>query len=581
MGIRYTQPQENPRINWANPITRSLAAVISARSGQNMLYPVAQNGLSGAGIAPTPSYGLAADFIGKASTSKVTTNFLLTSPNSTTPGDRTYFMPFLRNGNGGGSFGRFFQKGNNECYLMEDVATNTFGFVQSTSAGGNLSSQRFSPPGGLSGTVGWHTIAVTITAGGTVQMYQDGVSQGLTAVTYTNGATTQTGAYVLGNRSTDNARVWNGQLGDLLIFDRVATDDEILSLHNNQNQIYKPTSRRLWVVGAGGGAAALAGNATAQASATGSLTTAIPIAAAVVSISTASAALSTAIPLSGAAASVASSNGSLTAQIRLTADALAQAIAGAALSSGIILTANAVAQAAAQGTLSTLINLIANAQGSASASASLTAGSSGLSADAQATATASASLTAQIRLSAAAVSQATATADLTTGAIPFTATALSIASASGALTTSIKLAAVAVAVASATATLFEQTTGRLGGFEYGSKVYIKRNKKIYIFDSVEEADSYLEAEAKAEEIVQQSNKTSRLARKRAREKAFKSLAIEPVESVDIPALKTLVAQLQTDFELPKLIAKQDWQRVVEIYNQAMEMQDEEDLLLIL
>lgn len=122
---------------------------------------------------------------------------------------------------------------------------------------------------------------------------------------------------------------------------------------------------------------------------------------------------------------------------------------------------------------------------------------------------------------------------------------------------------------------------RLGGFEYGSKVYIKRNKKIYIFDSVEEADSYLEAEAKVEEIVQQSNRTSRLARKRAREKAFKSLAIEPVDTVDIPALKTLVAQLQTDFELPKLIAQQDWQRVVEIYNQAMEMQDEEDLLLIL
>lgn len=122
---------------------------------------------------------------------------------------------------------------------------------------------------------------------------------------------------------------------------------------------------------------------------------------------------------------------------------------------------------------------------------------------------------------------------------------------------------------------------RLGGFEYGSKVYIKRNKKIYIFDSVEEADSYIEAEAKAEEIVQQSNRTSRLARKRAREKAHKLLSIEPVETIDIPALKTLVSQLQTGFELPQLIAKQDWQRVVEIYQQAMEMQDEEDLLLIL
>lgn len=138
-----------------------------------------------------------------------------------------------------------------------------------------------------------------------------------------------------------------------------------------------------------------------------------------------------------------------------------------------------------------------------------------------------------------------------------------------------------ITIAGYAPTVEQSSPLRLGGFEYGSKVYIKRNKKIYIFDSVEEADSYLEAEAKAEEIVQQSNKTSRLARKRAREKAFKSLAIEPVESVDIPALKTLVAQLQTDFELPKLIAQQDWQRVVEIYNQAMEMQDEEDLLLIL
>jgi hypothetical protein len=214
-----------------------------------MLYSVAINGLSGAGIVATPNYGLAADFIGKASTSKVTTNFLFTSPNSTTPGDRTYFMPFLRNGAGGGNFGRLFQKGNNECYLMEDVSTNSFVFVQSNSAGGNLSTQGFIPSGGLSATLGWHTIAVTITAGGTVKIYLDGVSQGLTPGVYSNGATTQTAAYVLGNRSTDNARVWNGQLGDLLIFDRVATDAEILSLQNNQYQIYKSTPRRLWVFG--------------------------------------------------------------------------------------------------------------------------------------------------------------------------------------------------------------------------------------------------------------------------------------------------------------------------------------------
>lgn len=449
----------------------------------------------------------------------------------------------------------------------------------------NLSINGSSNPGNLgypfaSIPAGWNHLVV-VHYSGSFTMYLNGADVTSLTKGSENWGQPAAGNHSIGQRLGGvSARWFNGGIQDFVVFRGALSAAEALQLYQAGYQIFQPPQRRIFVASAGG-AAALAGNAAAQASATGSLTTAIQIAAAALSISTASAALSTAIPLSGAAASVASSNGSLTAQISLSAAALAQAIASAGLSSGIILTANAVAQAAAQGTLSTLISLIANAQGIASASASLTAGSSGLSADAQATATASASLTAQIRLSAAAVSQATATADLTTGAIPFTATALSIASASGALTTAINLAAGAVAVATVTATLFEQTTGRLGGFEYGSKVYIKRNKKIYIFDSVEEADSYIEAESKVEEIVQQSNKTSRLARKRAREKAHKLLSIEPVESVDIPALKTLVSQLQTDFELPQWIARQDWQRVVEIYNQAMEMQDEEDLLLIL
>lgn len=236
---------------------------------------------------------------------------------------------------------------------------------------------------------------------------------------------------------------------------RQLNDSEVASLSNNPWQIFQPLQRRIFVASAGG-AAALAGNAAAQASATGSLTTAIPIAAAALSISTASAALSTAIPLSGAAASVASSNGSLTAQIRLGANALAQAIASAGLSSGIILTANAVAQAAAQGTLSTLINLIANAQGSASASASLTAGSGGLSADAQAQATASANLTVQIQLSAAALAQAAASASLTAGSGGLSANALAVATAQGDLTVPIALTAAALAQAFSSGSLVTQ-----------------------------------------------------------------------------------------------------------------------------
>lgn len=544
MGIRYTQPQENPRINWANPITRSLAAVISARSGQNMLYPVAQNGLSGAGIAPTPSYGLAADFIGKASTSKVTTNFLLTSPNSTTPGDRTYFMPFLRNGNGGGSFGRFFQKGSNECYLMEDVGTNTFVFVQSTSGGGNLSTQRFPPLGGLSGTVGWHTIAVTITAGGTVKMYLDGVSQGLTASSYSNGATTQTSAYVLGNRSTDNARVWNGQLGDLLIFDRVATDDEILSLHNNQNHIYKPTARRLWV-GAAGGTNTAVNPGTGSIAITGYAPSIAQTANQAVAPDVGNIVITGYAPTISQPRAVNPGVGSLTITgyaptVTQNVDTPVNPGVGTIAITGY---APAVSQTANQ-LITPDVGNIAITGYSPTVSQS--------------------------------ANQAV-TPDVGTITITGYAPIVQQAPASQNITPDVGT----ITITGYAPTVEQSSPLRLGGFEYGSKVYIKRNKKIYIFDSVEEADSYLEAEAKVEEIVQQSNRTSRLARKRAREKAFKSLAIEPVDTVDIPALKTLVAQLQTDFELPKLIAQQDWQRVVEIYNQAMEMQDEEDLLLIL
>lgn len=247
-----SQPQYPVGIDQGNLLTKSLVAVISSVTGTNLVDNTPLNGLSGAGVIHTPNNGLVADFIGKASTSKVTSNFLLTSPTSTTPGDRTYFIPFLRSGAGGGNFGRLFQKGSNECYLMEDVGTNTFVFVQSTSGGGNLSTQRFGPAGGLSAVVGWHTMAVSITAAGTVLMYLDGVSQGLTASTYTNGATTQTGAFVLGNRSTDNARVWNGQLGNLSIFDSILTVDQIQQLINNQWQVFQPQTRRIWVPGTGG-----------------------------------------------------------------------------------------------------------------------------------------------------------------------------------------------------------------------------------------------------------------------------------------------------------------------------------------
>lgn len=246
----------------------------------------------------------------------------------------------------------------------------------------------------------------------------------------------------IGNRF-DSTTYLNGGIQYLGLWNRALLDSEILELSDNPWQIFKSQSRRVWVGVAG--TAGLQANATGQATATGALTTAIPIAGAALSIASATGSMTTAIPLSGSAASVSTASGAMTAQIKLSAAALAQAVASAALSSGIILTASAVSQAAAQGTLASAIQMIASAAAQATASASLTAGG-GLSANAAAQATASAALTVQIQIAASALAQATSSASLTTGG-GLSASALAQAGASGTLTTQIKLTAAALAQA--------------------------------------------------------------------------------------------------------------------------------------
>lgn len=200
----------------------------------------------------------------------------------------------------------------------------------------------------------------------------------------------------------------------------------------------------------------------------------VAMAGAALGVASASGALTTDIPLSGAAVATSSASGSMEAQVSLSGAALAQAVSSALLSTGIVMTAAAVAQAAAQGTLITAIQMLGSAQAQAGGSGSLTTSTGGLEGNAQASASAAASLTAEIRLAGAAVAQASASgalagasidlagaavatayagADLTV-TIALTAQALASAIASGGLTTQIVLQANATARAAAGASLF-------------------------------------------------------------------------------------------------------------------------------
>jgi len=108
--------------------------------------------------------------------------------------------------------------------------------------------------------------------------------------------------------------------------------------------------------------------------------------------------------------------------------------------------------------------------------------------------------------------------------------------------------------------------------------YIRRNKKILLFSTAQEADAYIEAEEVAEQAIQEAQKTSRRARKRLRDKL---IAIEPIQTVDVDQLAEAVQRFSIPVDLPKLIAQQDYERVMQILALAADMQDEEDVEMLL
>ena len=108
--------------------------------------------------------------------------------------------------------------------------------------------------------------------------------------------------------------------------------------------------------------------------------------------------------------------------------------------------------------------------------------------------------------------------------------------------------------------------------------YVKRKKRIYVFNSAQEADAYIAAEAEAEAAVAKAQKTSRRARKRLRDKL---ITVEPINTVDIDWLSELIAHFKIQADLAALLAQQDYERVLQIMAMASEMLDEEDIELLL
>ena len=111
------------------------------------------------------------------------------------------------------------------------------------------------------------------------------------------------------------------------------------------------------------------------------------------------------------------------------------------------------------------------------------------------------------------------------------------------------------------------------------KYYMRKGKKLLMFDSVTEAEAYTEAEILADEAIAKAHKTSRLARKRIRTRIIADAL--PAQMIDTDWLTEMMQRFAINLDLSALLAEQDYNRVAEIYAQAMAMQDEEDIELLL
>lgn len=139
----------------------------------------------------------------------------------------------------------------------------------------------------------------------------------------------------------------------------------------------------------------------------------------------------------------------------------------------------------------------------------------------------------------------------------------------------------AVTGGDASITLTPSQTPRNGGFEMGGptprKVYIKRGKHIHIFDTVEDADEWLEAEDKARQVVNVAKP-----KPQAKAKVFKALdEAVPHDVVRLDVVRSMVDYLGIPVEMPTLEARQDWAEVARVALMARHMQDEEDIELLL
>ena len=252
----------------------------------------------------------------------------------------------------------------------------------------------------------------------------------------------------------EDVRFWKG---------RALSAPEIQRLYATPWSVFEPDP--IWIFVSAGGAAVLEGAAIAVATATGALSTQIPLQATATASATASGQLTTAIRFEGAALAAAAVSAALSTGINLAGAAGGEGAVSGDLSTSVSLSGAAQGQGIASATLTTQIPLQGAAAAVASAMAQLDGGIAALEGQATGAASGSGTITTGIQLQGAAVVSASASGGLST-AVQLAGAAVAASTASGVLTVQIRLTGAALAQAIASGGL--STEIRLSGAAAGA-----------------------------------------------------------------------------------------------------------------
>lgn len=242
---RTQQPQHPVGIDWGNPITKGLVLVVS---GDRTWSSASGSSPLAATNNPSAKVSRVGRTLGFGTTEAGNTNSLYSGavlPGITSGARSGIAMIFPRSA-GGGSLGRVFQ---NAAGTGIDVANSEALWM-------NASNQLVITACATTGTSQIAFNALTLNTWQTVGFSQDRtVINAIPTAGYVNGlpwtmtglASTNTGSFssasqgiLIGNRSSDLARTFDGQIALIAYFDRYLTPSEHASLGQNPWQIFSP-----------------------------------------------------------------------------------------------------------------------------------------------------------------------------------------------------------------------------------------------------------------------------------------------------------------------------------------------------